>query len=485
MRAATIDPLSAKLPPPSAISPPGVLGALGGPAAPGGLAAIAALLAAAVPPPKLHDVTVVRRKKYGCTRIEAVPPEDFSVSRHTKHMSEATYCAHRVRRTFTQLVGQGIDEDILEGLFSTGAAENGEAEARDTVEENTESGGDSLNKATREIVVTEHYCLLDYENDGKPRLYRITTGGDADTILTRDGVPMIEAADMVCFAAMTPIIMTHRLYGRSVADLVIEIQSIKTVILRGMLDNIYRANNQRIEVSSEHAHEKTLDDLLTNRPGGLVRTIRPGGLNPIPNQSLGDFVFPMMEYQDAVREWRTGVTRQGQGLDPEALSNATVGAVAKVFSAAQGKIKLIARIFAETGIRDLVVLVHAITRKHATQADTVRLRNKWVTVDPRDWKKREDLTVKVGVSGASREAEMVFWGSVMNIQKQALQTPGVTIANQKNIYHAAKKYVELGGEKAVSLYFTDPDTVAPAAPPKDPKLIELEARAAPKTRIAK
>ena len=51
------------------------------------------------------------------------------------------------------------------------------------------------------------------------------------------------------FAAMTPVIMTHRFFGRSVADLVMDIQRIKTSMLRGIADNVYLANNQRLEVA--------------------------------------------------------------------------------------------------------------------------------------------------------------------------------------------------------------------------------------------
>jgi hypothetical protein len=174
------------------------------------------------------------------------------------------------------------------------------------------------------------------------------------------------------------VIITHRFYGRSIADLIVDIQRIKTALLRAMLDNAYLANNPRTEVSESHATDTTLDDLLVSRPGGIVRTKMPGGLSVIQHPDIGNQVFPLLQYQDTVREWRTGVSRQGQGVDPNALQNQVATIANQLFNASQAKVKLIARIFAETGIRDLFQLLHAVIRKHASKPQTVQLRKQCV-----------------------------------------------------------------------------------------------------------
>src|SRR5207237_4112959 len=122
------------------------------------------------------------------------------------------------------------------------------------------------------------YVRMDYEGEGEAALYRVTSGGEEGEILTRDGEPDIHREDEIPFAAMTPVIVTHRFFGRSIADLILDIQRIKTALLRGMLDNLYLHNNPRVEVSESHASETTLDDLLVSRPGGIVRTKAPGGI---------------------------------------------------------------------------------------------------------------------------------------------------------------------------------------------------------------
>lgn len=427
-------------------------------------------------PIKLHDVTIVTREKIGRCRIDPVPPEEFSVSRHAKLGEPLDYSAHTVKRTQAQLIRQGYDRDQIEDLPDSPVTDNTEEDARDTVEEDR-SDATTLNKANRLITVTEHYAMLDYEGDGKARLYRVVTAGeDKGVVLKRDGKPDIEPCDFDPFASTTPCIVTHRFFGKAIADLVIDIMRIKTALMRGMLDNVYLANNQRIEISEAHATKDTIDDLLNNRPGGIVRTRQPGGLVPIPNQDLGPFVYPALEYMDQVREWRSGVVRQGQGIDADALQNQSATAVAKVYNAAQAKMKLIARILAETGFRQLFWKVHATVRKHQSAPATKRLRNKWVTVDPRQWKKRNDLTISVGLGSGGKSEQAMFWMQILGIQKEAIMLPGQTLVSPKNIYNTLGKLLDAGGEKAIEPYFTDPESVPPGEDPPDPKMVEAEGK---------
>ena len=429
-------------------------------------------------PVKLHDVTILTKRVYGCAKAEPVPPENFGISRRARsvHVQETDYGFHEEPRTERDLISAGYDEKQVKGLPTSGTDDTDESMARDTVEDSDATrGADPSDKGSREIDVTEHYVRVDMEQDGKPRLYKITTAGPGETILLRDGKPDIEIIDMIPFAAMTPVIMTHRFFGRSVADLVMDIQKIKTALLRQLLDNAYLANNQRIEIAEENAGEKTLDDLLSNRPGGIVRTKRAGGLVPIPNQEIGSFAYPLLEYTDTTREWRTGVTRQGQGIDADALQNQSATAVAQTFSAAQAKMKLIARIFAETGIRDLFSLLHATIRRNDKQENTVRLRNKWVNIDPRQWKSRSDMTISVGLGNGGKEQQAMFLMQILGLQEKALAS-GTNLTEPSKIYNALQKLTQLAGFKNADLFWSDPDDPQnpPKEPPPDPKMIEVQ-----------
>jgi hypothetical protein len=411
-----------------------------------------------------------------------VPPEEFGIARNARNIRDAGYVFHDVLKRQEELIAQGYDEDQVKNLPSYSGLANIETQARDTIEERRGSQGDEgINKPNRLIKITEHYVRMDYDGDGKPGLYRVTTGSEQGDVLLRDGQPDIVREDAIPFAAMTPVIITHRFFGRSIADLVMDIQRIKTALLRALLDNAYLANNPRTEVPESHATETTLDDLLVSRPGGIVRTKMPGGLSVIEHPDIGGHVFPLLQYQDATREWRTGVSRQGQGVDPNALQNQVATIANQMFNAAQAKMKMIARIFAETGIRDLFTLLHATIRKHGSQPATVRLRNQWVTVDPRDWKARNDMTVNVGLGTGSKAEQLGHLQLIIGAQEKAI---AAGLVSPKNLYNSAKELTKLVGHKNVDVFFTPPGAPgdpqdpasAPIPPPPDPKAAEAEGR---------
>jgi hypothetical protein len=430
------------------------------------------------PVPMLHDVTVVRRKTVAQARVEGVPPEEFGISRFARSLKDCGYCFHEVIKREEDLIADGYDRDEIKAIPSYTMLTNPEELARDTVDEHLAAGGDEgINEVNRQIKITEHYVRMDYEGNNKPALYRVTTGGDQGDVLTRDGEPEIVQVDMPPFAAMTPVIVTHRFFGRSIADLVMDIQRIKTALLRSILDNAYLAVNPRVEVSEAHATETTLDDLLVSRPGGIVRTKMPGGVNWQTVPAIAGEIFPVLEYADATREWRTGVNRQAQGLDANALQNTSATAAMQVYNAAQARMKLIARIFAETGIRDLFSLLHGTIRRNGSQAATVRLRNQWITVDPRDWKERNDLTINVGLGTGGKSERLAHVMAVINLQKEALAGGLTNLVTVQNLYNSAAEVVKLVDLKNVDQFFTDPKTQPAPQPRPDPKLMQIQTQA--------
>ncbi len=111
----------------------------------------------------------------------------------------------------------------------------------------------------------------------------------------------------------------------------------------------------------------------------------------------------------------------------------------------------------------------------------MRLRNRWVTVDPRDWKSRNDMTINVGL-GTGGKTEQLAHLTVIGAQKEAM---AAGLVSPKNLYNAAKEFTKLAGHKNVDLFFTAPGTPpdpndptsAPIKPPADPKMHGAERKA--------
>src|SRR6185312_13161873 len=191
---------------------------------------------------------------------EAVPPEEVLVHKNARIMRDATYLAHVQYKPQADVIAlyPEHEEIIRETPAGIIASDNAEAQERQTVQDNQDQlqTANDVNKDMRLLEIVEHYIRFALEKDGIARRYRVTTIGTKYDILD------IQQLSDWPLATGTAIPMSHRLFGRSLADLVADIQEIKTSLVRATLDNAYYANNQRIEIAETHAGENTIDDLL-------------------------------------------------------------------------------------------------------------------------------------------------------------------------------------------------------------------------------
>lgn len=419
--------------------------------------------------PETVDFTV-RRAVPGRLKIAPIPPEDFTVGEDTVRLPEATYCGWRARPRAQELIVEGIDPEIVARLpaYDSGRDDSTD-DARDTAGEGDEEQTGGIGDLRRVEVVT-HYIRL--EEEGRLQLWRVRTGG-AETILIDK-----EKADEINIAAITPYVVTHRFYGESIADRLIEIQRINTALTRIALDSGYFALNQRMEVAMTGSNEYTIGDLLRNEPNVPVRVQTPGTIKPISAGSLNFDVFGALEYFQTKAEQRTGIVRAAQGLTPDTLHETAKGALA-LLSQAQKRVRLIARIFAETGVKDLFLGVHATLRKHAEQAATVRLRNKWVDVAPTSWGQRNDMTIEVGLGASGREAELVAMREQLALTEKLVGLQGGAngpLVTMDNLYNLTKRFFEKTGAKSPELYVSDPKEQPPQPPQPDPEAAKARAQ---------
>ena len=411
--------------------------------------------------PVTHDVTIVTTRKLAQARVLGVPPEEFGIERGARCIRDCNYCFHEVvTKTESQLIAEGFDEDQIKSLDDYTGNTEIETLARDSVGEHFSSDAGGVNSAARLVRITEHYVRMDYEGEGRACLYQVITGGDQSEILRKDGRECITPFDAIPFATTTPVPITHRFFGRSIADLVMPVQREKTALKRGALDNLYLHNNPRVEVAEGMAGPNTLDDLLVSRPGGVVRTKQPGGLNWQVVPDITTSIYPMMQYLDAELETRTGLAKQTQGLDANALQNQSATAVAQVFNASQMRMKLIARLMAE-GVRDIFSLLHATIRKHGQQQQTVRLRNAWINIDPRGWKTRDDMTINVGLGAGGKAQQFAQTMAIANVQKEMLSGGKTNLVGDLQLYNTAAELTRIMGHKNPDKFFNDPAAINP------------------------
>ena len=419
----------------------------------------------------LHDVVIHRTKLYGQVKIEPVPPEEFLIARRSRDINSSNFVCHRTTKSKSELIEMGYDADVVDGLPSGDTDFFTEDKFVRHQNVDFSHGSSEGDKSTMDVLIYECYIKMDINEDGKAELVKITAAGTA-----AGKILDITEVDSFPFVSMTPVIMPHRFHGRSISELVEDIQLIKSTVMRQMLDNMYLTNNNRVAVQDGQV---SMDDLLTNRPGGIVRTKQPpqNVMMPIPAQPITDQATTMLGYLDSVKETRTGITRQSQGLDANTLNKTATGQN-QILTQSQMRMELIARIFAETGVKDLALKMFELTCKYQNKEKIVRIRGKYIPMRPYEWKDRVNITVQVGLGTGSKEQQLILLNAILERQMQAInlqQNVHGPMVNLRNVYNSLKKLIENAGLNGIEPYFMDPEVGAaqmPQLPPKPPTEFE-------------
>jgi hypothetical protein len=309
----------------------------------------------------------------------------------------------------------------------------------------------------------ESFIKTDYNNDGLTELRKVCTVGS--TVLANEEI------DSIPFVSITPIKIPHKFFGLSMADLVMDLQLMKSTLMRNLMDNMYNQNFGRYAVLEGQAN---LDDLLTQRPGGVVRVKSPNAVMPLSTPALEPYSFQMLEYLDGVRESRAGVSRMSQGLNENALtSHTTATAVNAVMSAAHSRVELIARNFAETGVKDLMTTIYELLHKNQDKKRVVRLRNEWVPVRPDVWRDKYDCTVSVALGSGNKDQQMMHLSQMIQFAGEAMKG-GLPIVNAQNMYNMGAALVKAMGFQNVNDFLTDPSQAPPQQPDPQQQLDQME-----------
>ena len=413
------------------------------------------------PAPMLHDVVIRRTHPQGFVRVENVPPEELLVHSSTRDVSLAdSICViHKTNKTLSEIRQMGFEvPDDWGGFDEYGNSQ--EVLARDRFEESQFWQDDSPDPATRRAVYRECFVRWDKDEDGVAELRRIC--------MVNDHVLLDEETDLVPFAAITPVIQPHRHIGYGYYDFLKEIELAHTALLRIFFDNNYLSVNGRYAVDVDRVN---VDDLLYSRPGGVVRmTGDPGtAIMPLTHPSTGDTALSAMQYLDAWKKQATGVVMDSSVLSADVLNKSTATGISQAISVWQARIEAVARCFAETGVKDLFRLVHAMTLKHATSDEKVKISGQWVAVNPRDWVTRYDMTVSVGLGTGSKEVKVQFLQQALQMGAQALQS-GMPMIQPGNLYEMSKELWKEMGYKVTTRFLTDPTKVQPPQPQPDPQI---------------
>ena len=395
----------------------------------------------------LADIRVRRREKVKRIKVEGVPPEEFGINKDARTVQDARFVMHRVKRTVSELVSMGYDADLVETLRGDDGFDwGGEQDERRSRDESWQAGAedDTGDKAERLVTLTEAYIRCDFDGDGVVEYRRVVK---ADKVILEN-----EVTDDHPFALFSPILMPYRPIGLSMWDMLEDIQRIKTALTRQVLDSAYLANNPRTEVVENQVN---LDDLLNPRPGGIVRVKQAGAMREIATPFVGQAGLAVIDYFNGVRDARSGVSEANQGLTGQEIAKSNIGSqgVEVLASNAMQRIELMARVFAETGIKRLWLLTLKAVSQYQDRPDQIKVNGRWLSVDPREWRNKYRTTITVGMAGASRAAQIQNLLQILGLQQQAM---AVGMADPSKLYNTVSRLVEQMGYRDAEQFFTEP-----------------------------
>lgn len=422
----------------------------------------------------VYDLKIRTQKKIKQIRIDPIPGEECLVDNDctSPNLDDADFVCHRVRKTFTALVNEGCDPELLE---TVGLGEdhqwNDERTNRLFYEDEDPDSQDEDDVSMRQFWVHECTVFVDFDGDGLAERRFVKLIGDR--------VFANEETSYQPIISMSSILMAHKHTGMPFADLIKDLQLLGSTLTRQLLDNVYAQNIRRKIFSEEALTEDgaTMEAMLNRNSEFIpVRGLPQNAFAPEISHSIVAEILPVIKHVDESRKPRTGVAPE-LGIEANALQEVRQEVFNNVLERGSQRIEMLTRVFSETGFRQLMLKVHQLLRTHQDLGRALKIRDKWVHVDPQSWRQRTDVTVNVGLGHNTKHQQLALINDLLAKQKEVA---GYGLADLRRVHNALDKYISAANLGDVREYFVDPessDFKPPEPPPPDPATIVAQAQA--------
>lgn len=383
--------------------------------------------------------------------VENVPPENVRIRSDLAVLDDSTtYIGFVVKSTRSDLIERGFNKDLVMALPKWG--EDDQEEETRLLDLNGSLGdvsqaGDPL---LDEVETVEQFICIDYDGDGvAERRLVIMSGGK---------VLYNERHDSLDCCLFSPIRIPHRAIGRCPADQARPIQQVNTAIQRNMLDNMYLVNNGRVAARVDGTNGVNMDDLLTVRPGGVVRTKgQPGAdIMPLTTPWVGDKALAILEYMKQVRQERTGITQYTFGMDGDSLHDTATG-FQGLAERSDERVELIARLYAEQALKRIFWGILDMVMRHQDTPRQVRILGRPVEVDPTMFCEKYGLVCNVGLGTGNKQKKIAALMAIIQKQEQ-LMAAGSPLVDMQLYHNALSKLVRLTDLYDPDAFFNDPSS---------------------------
>ena len=385
--------------------------------------------------------------------IEPVRVTDLRWSPEAQSIEDANFVAHR----------KAVSADHLRRMAQAGEYDVNAVE-RAIKEEN--SGG--IIYGTFETELNDELNQMRPEEDAARNLYelyecyvRLDINGDGlleDALITVVGDEILRVSEnpykRVPIFTLSPVRDPFRVLAPlSLSEIVGEVQTIKTALMRQLLVNIVNQNNIRWFIDESRFDIK---DVMENRQ--YIRTKgNPGGIvYPFPQANVGSWTMPMFEYLEGALEQWTGRTRYNQGTDSKSLNKTATG-ISLLQQASEQRMDYIVRVFAETGVGSMMRFLVELNQRYIDQPQVIRLKNQMLQISPDDLSGEFDIDVNTEAGiGKKRQTVENLQYYMTQIAPYAMQIGASTPGEWAK---AAQKLLRESGIRDPQNYVLDPEEV--------------------------
>jgi len=394
---------------------------------------------------------VTRETKKIC--VLNIPPESFLITRSANSIEDAELVGDKVKKTRGELLSEGFKRDLIDQLSTIEEDTNQTSNIKSV--RNRDQGGNNPdgtinNWASEYVEISDLYVKIDFDGDGIAERRHVMMSGNK--------ILINEYFNHVPYASLSAILMPHKAIGRSRAEITYPTQLQKTALIRGMNDNIYMVNNPRNVVHPD----VDLDDMLTVRTNGIIRLdddtkiIPQNAVMPLVIPYIGDKTLQVIQYVDGARAQTTGSNMANQGLDADSIGKETATRFNGIEAKGDEKMELIARNYAETGVRKLYNGIAWLASRFQDTQTEIMVLGKALTVDPTKWKYSHQIQTNVGLGAGNNEKSVTSLQGIYAIQKQE-QAQGSPLVDNKDIYNTLARITDGLGFPRTNEFFNNPE----------------------------
>lgn len=403
-----------------------------------------------------HKIKIKRVTSKALPKMLAIPMEEYLIHPDAINSHEdAALVGREYLAPRSDLVAMGLDPKRVAELSMATYEPTQESERLKRRQEPL-TGETPQAHELHPIQCFDLYVRIDADGDGIAELRHIfMAGGKGETNVFVD-----EYADFVPYYDVVIEQAPHQWEGVSVTDHVWQGMLAKTALMRGYQDNLYLVNDPQAVVNIDRA--KNMEAIINREPGRPIYVDGTDNVNNVISWNVtpfvGDKALQGIAYWDKRISDDSGIDDASAGLPPDALQNVTAKASAMLEQKGIAKVELMSRTVAEC-LKPAFEGLLRLTIQHSDKPEMIRLRDKYVQVDPRSWNADMDVNVSTGLGSGSRERDMMVMQNVLSVQERVITQSGADNpwVTPKNLSNALRKSVQAAGLVNPDPYFSDPD----------------------------